>query len=399
ALAKSLPVVISFLASLLGLGGIAGKIQAIFQKLRKPMEKAVDWVIDKGAKAFKKIGNKFNNSKFGKKFNTAKDAAKEKYQAGKQWVEDKKEAGKNWVEGKKQSVKDKLGFGKNENQEKANKEETSKDIQDKRTYKEKEQDLQAAVAQVKTLSQQPDANPQSIKKQLPSLKNTYRLKELKLIKIENKHYQVYAEINPSVTLDLPTLDSGDSAVEAKLNSLGFFKAQDVERIVTSLKKTGGGDAVGNYIKSGTFDGFKGYKDVLSSLKLKTEIPAILQAMNKGKALLDSGQKTIIFEEKASQPPHYDIDIGVVSPDGSFSLAYQLKYVEGNAQVSKNATKAAKQLKDAPAKQKWIEIQVHDGKWKSFEQEGREKGIKVTFKSEYPDINLKIIFSDGVEKIY
>ncbi|MEH2222251.1 eCIS core domain-containing protein [Nostoc sp.] len=101
ALAKSLPVVISFLASLLGLDGIAGKIQAIFQKLRKPMEKAVDWVIDKGAKAFKKVGNKIKNSKFGKKAGELKDKAKEKYKAGKQWVEDKKEASQQWVNDKK----------------------------------------------------------------------------------------------------------------------------------------------------------------------------------------------------------------------------------------------------------------------------------------------------------
>ncbi|MEA5602722.1 eCIS core domain-containing protein [Nostoc sp. UHCC 0252] len=69
ALAKSLPVVISFLASLLGLDGIAGKIQAIFQKLRKPMEKAVDWVIDKGAKAFNKVGSKLGFGKNKKKGN------------------------------------------------------------------------------------------------------------------------------------------------------------------------------------------------------------------------------------------------------------------------------------------------------------------------------------------
>ena len=101
ALAKSLPVVISFLASLLGLDGIAGKIQAIFKKLRKPMEKAVDWVIDKGSKAFKAVGNKVKNSKLGKKAGKLKDSAKEKYQAGKQWAEDKKEAGQNWVNDKK----------------------------------------------------------------------------------------------------------------------------------------------------------------------------------------------------------------------------------------------------------------------------------------------------------
>ena len=101
ALARSLPVVISFLASLLGLDGIAGKIQAIFQKLRKPMETAVNWVIDKGTKAFKAVGNKFNKSKVGKKFNAVKDSAREKYKAGKQWVEDKKAAGQQWVDDKK----------------------------------------------------------------------------------------------------------------------------------------------------------------------------------------------------------------------------------------------------------------------------------------------------------
>ena len=101
ALAKSLPVVISFLASLLGLDGIGSKIQAIFQKLRKPMETAVNWVIDKGTKAFKAVGNKFNKSKVGKKFNAVKDSAREKYKAGKQWVEDKKAAGQQWVDDKK----------------------------------------------------------------------------------------------------------------------------------------------------------------------------------------------------------------------------------------------------------------------------------------------------------
>jgi hypothetical protein len=106
ALAKSLPVVISFLASLLGLGGISQKIQAIILKLRKPMETAVDWVIDKGKKAFKKVSNKFNNSKVGKKFNAAKDAAVEKYKAGKQWVEDKKAAGEKWFDDQKQALLD-----------------------------------------------------------------------------------------------------------------------------------------------------------------------------------------------------------------------------------------------------------------------------------------------------
>ncbi|BAZ16710.1 hypothetical protein NIES4071_85880 [Calothrix sp. NIES-4071] len=104
ALAKSIPVVISFLASLLGLGGIAGKIQSIFQKLRRPMEKAVDWVIDKGAKFANKVGGKVKNSKVGKKVGAAKDSAQEKYNAGKQWAEDKKQGAEQWVNDKKEGA-------------------------------------------------------------------------------------------------------------------------------------------------------------------------------------------------------------------------------------------------------------------------------------------------------
>ncbi|NET61089.1 MAG: hypothetical protein F6K47_34675, partial [Symploca sp. SIO2E6] len=156
--------------------------------------------------------------------------------------------------------------------------------------------------------------------------------------------------------------------------------------------------VGNYIKSGVFDHFDGYKDLLWNIKLRSEIPSVLQAMDKAQSLISAGHKNIIFERKSTSPD-YDIDVGVVGTDGSWSIVYQLKYVEGIGNVSKNATKAAKQLVKAPATDKWIEIKVHNGTWADFQREGREKGIKTTFKSTYPNINLRIIFSDGTEKVY
>jgi hypothetical protein len=69
ALSKALPVVISFMASLLGLGGISEKIQAIVQKVRGPIEKAIDWVIGKAVTFAKKIGGKlgFGKDKKGNK--------------------------------------------------------------------------------------------------------------------------------------------------------------------------------------------------------------------------------------------------------------------------------------------------------------------------------------------
>ena len=55
ALAKALPLAICFLASLLGLGGISEKIRAIIEKVRKPITKAVDFVVMGAVKGAKKL--------------------------------------------------------------------------------------------------------------------------------------------------------------------------------------------------------------------------------------------------------------------------------------------------------------------------------------------------------
>ena len=47
ALARSIPVLIGALAAILGVGGIAGKVKQIFQALSRPVNRAIDWVIDK----------------------------------------------------------------------------------------------------------------------------------------------------------------------------------------------------------------------------------------------------------------------------------------------------------------------------------------------------------------
>jgi hypothetical protein len=47
ALARSIPILIGALAAILGIGGLAGKVKQIFQKLARPVNRAIDWVIDK----------------------------------------------------------------------------------------------------------------------------------------------------------------------------------------------------------------------------------------------------------------------------------------------------------------------------------------------------------------
>jgi hypothetical protein len=88
---------------------------------------------------------------------------------------------------------------------------------------------------------------------------------------------------------------------------------------------------------------------------------------------------------------------VVATDGSWSMVCELKGVENNSGVSSNATKAAKQIINAPATEKWIIIEVANGTWEEFQREGREKGIGTIFKSQYPNIKLRVRFSDHTQK--
>ena len=67
ALVKALPVAIGFLASLLGLGGITEKIKNILQKVRAPIEKAIDAVLKKAVGLVKKAGKWISDKATGNK--------------------------------------------------------------------------------------------------------------------------------------------------------------------------------------------------------------------------------------------------------------------------------------------------------------------------------------------
>ncbi|HYH02626.1 MAG TPA: DNA/RNA non-specific endonuclease, partial [Bacillota bacterium] len=60
ALAKALPVAISFLANFIGLGGIAAKVKAIIAKIHKPIDKAIGKVVGLIADAAKKLWAKIS---------------------------------------------------------------------------------------------------------------------------------------------------------------------------------------------------------------------------------------------------------------------------------------------------------------------------------------------------
>ncbi|MFI6096557.1 hypothetical protein ACIA8G_13435 [Lentzea sp. NPDC051213] len=98
-LGQMVPIIIGFLASAIGLGGIGAKIRSIIESLQKPVNKALDFVIKKGLTLAGPIirGVKGISGK-----------VKAKVAAGKAWVKGKVDAGKNWVRGKADAVKAKV---------------------------------------------------------------------------------------------------------------------------------------------------------------------------------------------------------------------------------------------------------------------------------------------------
>lgn len=58
ALVKAIPVLIGFLASLVGITGLTAKVQKIIKRVRKRIDKAIDKIIKKGKKAFGKLVKK-----------------------------------------------------------------------------------------------------------------------------------------------------------------------------------------------------------------------------------------------------------------------------------------------------------------------------------------------------
>jgi hypothetical protein len=135
ALAKAVPVVIGLLASLLGISGLAKKVQGIIMKIRARIDKAIDSVILKA----------------------------------------KKLAGK---------VMSKLGFGK------VKKEEFGPDH---RTEAEKQADVDRAISTSEGLLEDPNATPQSVETQLPAIKTQYRLSLLNLVEEADGEYHIEAQ--------------------------------------------------------------------------------------------------------------------------------------------------------------------------------------------------------------
>ena len=146
------PIIIGFLASVIGLGGIGQKIREIVETLQKPVNKALDFVIKTGLKLAGPIirGIKGISGK-----------VKAKVAAGKAWVKGKVEAGKEWVKGKAGPVRDRFSRG-----------EAAKVPADALAR------LRAATSRADALLAAPDATTDSVRSGLPPIRDQFGLASL-----------------------------------------------------------------------------------------------------------------------------------------------------------------------------------------------------------------------------
>ena len=190
AMAKSLPVVISLLASLAGLGGIGKTVQKIIGKVSKPVNKVIDKVIDKIISFVEKILGK------GKK--TKQENSKDK-QADKKTGE--------------------LGAIELADMNKA-------PVPAKRTKTEMKLHLQR-VQQLLALVSKKAKNTDDIEHYFPKIKKRYRLQILKYDKAGNNKLGIHIKINPEATFtafsDNMLVKANDGDIAVNSNNIVYGK--------------------------------------------------------------------------------------------------------------------------------------------------------------------------------
>ena len=140
ALANMVPILIGFLASLIGLGGITEKIKSIIKKVQAKVDKAIDKAIKKIVDVVKKL------------------------------------------------------FGKL----------TGKDKKDKRTEAEVQRDLNAAVRDATVLVNDESKDKEAIERGLPAIKSRYKLTEIVVVETEEGEDEVADLVRATINPTLPT---------------------------------------------------------------------------------------------------------------------------------------------------------------------------------------------------
>ncbi|WP_202866629.1 phage tail protein [Kribbella voronezhensis] len=179
-LGQMVPIIIGFLASVIGLGGIGQKIREIVEKLQKPVNKALDFVIKTGLKLAGPVIRGLKG--LGKK-------AKAKIAAGKAYVKGKVESGKEWAKGKVSAAKERLTGG----------------------------DIKTAVKDATNLLKAPKATVSSVRSGLAALRQRHGLRSADVVPGTTPGtFHVHVQREDADTPTVPLEEAADSQHAATL---------------------------------------------------------------------------------------------------------------------------------------------------------------------------------------
>ncbi|GAA1209669.1 hypothetical protein GCM10009578_060260 [Streptomyces rhizosphaericus] len=194
ALARSIPVLLGVLAAILGVGGIAAKVKQIVQALSKPVNRAVDWVIDKIVGLVKKLWSKIKL-----KFEKKKPKPKRR--------PDRKRPGR--PRRRKRPDQRRRPDRRRPKRRRDPKKKRPDKRPDKRTEADKKRALDAAVRDATHLLNEEAATVKTVRRGLGPIKRRHGLTRIQLKKIAEGKYRIRVTINPSEDTPVETLSEDE----------------------------------------------------------------------------------------------------------------------------------------------------------------------------------------------
>ncbi|MEV6131859.1 hypothetical protein AB0M05_34600 [Streptomyces violaceusniger] len=177
ALARSIPVLLGVLAAILGVGGIAARVKQIVQAMSKPVDRAVDWVIDKIVGLVKKLWSRIKSA-----FDRKKPKPKRR--------PDRKRPGRPRRRRRPDQRR------KPDRRRPKRRRDPKKKRPDKRSPADKKRALDAAIRDATRLLNEESATVKSVRRGLPAIKRRHRLTRIRLKKVAKENYRIEVAINP-----------------------------------------------------------------------------------------------------------------------------------------------------------------------------------------------------------
>jgi hypothetical protein len=416
ALGRAVPIVISFLASLLGLGGISEKIKSILEVVQQPVRKALDFVINGALKAAKPLirAGKGLLDRGRAALARGKAFVRGQVDRAKAFGRRQLERGRTWLRGRAEAVRERLGLTR------ADRSFSMLHATHRLTFQPPNQLLMASwegdlvakvdarlaalvsptasAAEKEALRGIRDAAVQLstlATQQAPQARTDRQLTLIirRLTRYGGAFRQSDLDTRPPAPVALPEA----AALQVVLARNGM-DPDKTRRIIDNLSVSGR-SLIGPILRD-NLCGIPNYGQVLSDMAAQGKLFSAGQAITEANRMIEAGYR-VEFERKGSRTAassrHFDADFVSLTQDGQMSTAFQLKAIELSA-FKNQLPSSAKVLANAPARRKAIIIDILDAASRDFDRHVVALRALGNFQQAYPSYSLRVSFNQGPPKL-